>query len=298
MLADDSTGARPMLADDPNDALAAAAGCVTDATLTCLRANIEDTAAASAATTSQQNALSELTSEVLAVRAEAQAYAHMLESQVKLARDQDRRSVSMRTARTKLLDLCDAQAPNPIPDVEALQASLDKQRAAILQIDAATKITVERATETLAELRRIESLSKVLSHARAADPARMLDREVTDQLLRCCDAGFTLSPWAAVPPPLRAELLLLLCERAARDAAPTLPRDRLSALVALLRGQAHSVPEALVVRVLLANVLTAGADEQREGILQLVALEGASWEDAAAALCPRVVHLGTELLVT
>ena len=194
MLADDSTGARPMLADDPNDALAAAAGCATDATLTCLRANIEDTAAASAATTSQQNALSELTSEVLAVRAEAEAYAHLLESQVKLARDQDRRSESMRTARTKLLDLCGAQAPTPIRDVEALQASLVKQRAAILQIDAATKITVERATETLAELRRIEGLSKVLSHARAADPARMLDREVTDQLLRCCDAGFTLSP--------------------------------------------------------------------------------------------------------
>ena len=213
MLADDSTGARPMLADDPNDALAAAAGCVTDATLTCLRANIEDTAAASAATTSQQNALSELSSEVLAVRAEAEAYAHLLESQVKLARDQDRRSESMRTARTKLLDLCGAQAPTPIRDVEALQASLVKQRAAILQIDAATKITVERATETLAELRRIEGLSKVLSHCtrgRPSEDARSRgDRPAAAVLRRgvhplSVSGGAAAAACRAPAPPLRA----------------------------------------------------------------------------------------------
>jgi len=268
-----------------NFTMRAAAGCVTDATLACLRANIDDTDAASAAMTLQQHALSELTGEVLAVCADAQAYAHALESQVKLAVEQDRRSVPMRSARAELLASCGAQGETVLRDVEAVQASLDQQRAAILQLDAATKNIVECAEETLTELRQIYDLGKMLAYARATDPARMLDRDVTDQLLRCCDA-------AAVPPPLRDELLLLLCERAARDAAPTLPTDRLPALVALLGRQVHSVPEALVVRVLMANVLMAGAAEQREAILQLVQLQGASWEAAAAALCPRVAHLG------
>ena len=267
----------------------AAADCITDATLACLRANIDDTDAATAAMALQQHALSMLTGEVLAVRADVQAYAHELERKLKLALEQDRRSVPMRSARAELLASCGALAPSPIRDVEALQASLDQQRAAILQLDAATKNIVERATETLADLRQIEHLGKVLAHARATDPARMLDGDATDQLLRCCEAS---NENAMVPPPLRDELLLLLCERAARDAAPTLPTNRLAALVALLGRQPHSVPEALVVRVLLANVLMAGAAEQREAILQLVKLQGASWEAAAAALCPRVVHLG------
>ena len=292
----DALSARPSnITPSSINSMLAAAGCVTDATLACLRADIDDTDAASAAVTLQQHTLSELTSEVLAVRADALAHAHVLESQVKLALHQDRRSVPMRSARADLLASCGAQAPSPIRDVEALQASLGQQRAAILQLDAATKNIVERATETLTELRQIEHLSKVLANVRATDPAKMLARDATDQLLKCCDAR---NASAMVPPPLREELLRLLCERAARDAAPTLPTDKLPALVALLEHTCplglptHSVPEALVVRVLLANVLIAGAAEQREATLRLVRLQGASWDAAAAALCPRVAHLG------
>ena len=117
----------------------------------------------------------------------------------------------------------------------------------------------------------------------------MLDGDATEQLLHCCGVG---SAHAAVPPPLREELLLLLCERAAHHAAPRLPTDRLPALATLLGRQPHSVPEALVVRVLIAGVEHADRPaEQRQALKQLVQLRGVSWEAAAAALCPRVARL-------